>query len=205
MKIAVFFIAPAGRDEVYLRRYVSGSRGKCQGPDGYHNAMMSIGEQATTDAATGDYHPHDDPRWSTTCTCGYQFTDEDEWQLFRQRIYRRADTGSEMTLRSAPVGACWDATWFVDRARDRQPCFNIGDDGRCLVVKTPGGDWMIDSRARNCTMPDDTVHKCWVRHGSPENGTLHVDKQGTTCAAGAGSIQAGSYHGFLHHGHLTEC
>lgn len=59
--------------------------------------------------------------------------------------------------------------------------------------------------ASNCTMPDDKNHKCWVRHGRPEDGTLHVDKNGHTCAAGAGSIVAGNYHGFLHNGHLTPC
>jgi len=64
---------------------------------------------------------------------------------------------------------------------------------------------MIDSRASNCTMPDDNAHRCWVRHGRPEDGTLHVDKNGLTCAAGGGSILAGNYHGFLHHGHLVEC
>jgi len=49
------------------------------------------------------------------------------------------------------------------------------------------------------------VHRCWVRHGRPEDGTLHVDKNGVTCAAGAGSIVAGNFHGFLHGGFLTSC
>lgn len=59
--------------------------------------------------------------------------------------------------------------------------------------------------ARNCTMPDDTTHKCWVRHGRPEDGSLHVDKNGHTCGAGAGSIDTGKWHGFLHNGELVEC
>lgn len=64
---------------------------------------------------------------------------------------------------------------------------------------------MIDGRASNCTMPDDNVHKCWVRHGRPEDGTLHVDKNGNTCAAGAGSIATPNFHGFLHNGDLSAC
>jgi hypothetical protein len=35
---------------------------------------------------------------------------------------------------------------------------------------------------------------------SPKTGRLHVDKNGNTCAAGAGSIITGKWHGFLHNG-----
>ena len=74
--------------------------------------------------------------------------------------------------------------------------------GPQLTVVCPNGhEWNIDSRASNCTMPYDYEHRCWVRHGEPPD--IHVDKQGHTCAAGAGSIQAADYHGFLHHGTLT--
>jgi hypothetical protein len=77
-------------------------------------------------------------------------------------------------------------------------------DHRSLIVKCPDGhEWMIDSRASNCAMPNDNTHHCWVRHGRPEDGTLHVDKSGNTCAAGAGSIETPKWHGFLHNGHLT--
>jgi hypothetical protein len=82
-----------------------------------------------------------------------------------------------------------------------------GPDGRCLVVVCPNGcEWMIDGPASNCTMPQDrgpfsSSHRCWVRHGEPPNIT--VDKAGRTCAAGAGSIQAGDYHGFLRDGAFT--
>lgn len=70
-----------------------------------------------------------------------------------------------------------------------------------LVVVTPDGHWWdIDSRASNCTMKEDKVHRCWVRHGDPPNVT--VDKQGATCNAGAGSIQTPDWHGFLRDGKL---
>lgn len=98
--------------------------------------------------------------------------------------------------------------------------------GPHLFCMLPNGiDWNIDSRAGNCDMPciickvpynkhnssdhkykeAEPNHRCWVRTGNADNGTLHVDKTGYTCSAGAGSIQAGDYHGFLHHGHLNIC
>lgn len=73
-----------------------------------------------------------------------------------------------------------------------------------LQGKNVGNHGYHDARASNCTMPDDKIHKCWVRHGT-FGGELHVDKNGVTCAAVAGSIICGAYHGFLHHGHLMEC
>lgn len=74
--------------------------------------------------------------------------------------------------------------------------------GRHLWAMCPNGQtWDIDSRARNCGLPDDGKHRCWVRHGRPPK--VHVDKEGRTCQAGAGSIVAGDYHGFLHDGAFT--
>lgn len=196
--------------EVGLRRYVSGDV-KCPGPFGYHTATTVIGNFVLV-AAPADSTPsqwregpdgerlvprftwpeHDDPRWPTACECGYVFSDADKWQESWDTLYRRADTGELVTLRNAPPGAMWDATWYPWK----------GPDGRSLVVKCPNGhDWVIDGRATNCTMPDDTEHRCWVRHGEPPDIT--VDKQGNTCAAGAGSIQAGDYHGFLRDGEFT--
>lgn len=90
-----------------------------------------------------------------------------------------------------PDGRCW-ARW--------SNC-----DGRHVMVTLPNGiDWDVDGRANNCTLPDDSEHRCWVRVGDPEHPeTLHVSKDGQTCAAGAGSIACGDYHGFLANGVLT--
>jgi hypothetical protein len=111
------------------------------------------------------------------------------------RIYRRADTGAEVGGEDAlPPGAVYENG------------YQTGPDGRALACVCPDGHhWHIDGRASNCTMKDDKVHRCWVRHGRPEDGTLHVDKNGVTCAAGAGSIATGKWHGFLHKGHLKAC
>jgi hypothetical protein len=133
--------------------------------------------------------------WPAACeACGAAFTEKAVYQLFYDRQYRRQDTGEIVYTRDLPVGAVYEAHW--DNRK--------GPDGRSLCCMTPGGLWMIDHRASNCTMPNDNGHRCWVRHGRPEDGTLHVDKNGHTCAAGAGSIVAGSYHGFLHNGFLTD-
>jgi hypothetical protein len=72
-------------------------------------------------------------------------------------------------------------------------------DGRHLYGVLPNGRWWnIDGRAGNCAQKSDRLHRCWIRHGSPEEGNVHVDKEGLTCEAGAGSIDAG-WHGHLHH------
>lgn len=196
----VFLITLTDRSRLSLRRFAKGTCPLSPGQYSYHDASVPIGE-GPRDTVCGDSHPHNDPRWPTHCGCGRPFYEDDEWQLFARHIYVRSDTGEETTLRDAPIGAVWDATWMAESRT--YPNFFIGEDGRCLTVKTPGGDWIIDSRASNCTMPEDNTHKCWIRHGKPEDGTLHVDKNGHTCAAGAGSIMCGNYHGFLHNGQLT--
>lgn len=115
---------------------------------------------------------------------------------------RRMDTG-EIRTRIAEFGpgAMWDAWWYRP-AKPGGYFLAPLPDGLSLCVTLPNGhDWYIDGRASNCTLPDDNEHHCWVRHGTPPNVT--VDKNGRTCAAGAGSILAGSYHGFLQNGELT--
>lgn len=121
-----------------------------------------------------------------------------EGETVHDSIWRRTDTGEEMLLHRFPAGAMWFAPWYSDLGSD----FNA-PDGTSLIVKTPGGDWMVDSRASNCTMKDDKIHKCWVRHGQAPDIT--VDKNGVTCSAGAGSVIRGNYHGFLRGGFLVDC
>lgn len=197
---------------VGLRRYSHGVDGfDCA--HGYHQALVYTGRAPATWretdhgrvlTATPDT-PLDDPRWPTHCErCGaYEFTDADRWQDWQELLYRRADTGEMRVLHtdapapfapSAEPGACWNAWWMN---------FNLGPDGLCLMVRCPNGrDWMVDSEASNCTRKGEP-HQCWVRHGDPRTCSVTVDKDGDTCSAGAGSIQAGDYHGFLRDGVLT--
>jgi len=193
MSVKAFLIEQTGDANVYLRRYSS---------EPYHNGQTLIGVAPVTVDEKGHWHveverkempPRDDPRWPTVADDGYVFQDSDAWQVFTDRLYRRVDNGEVVTLRDAPEGAIWRAEWYEDVPQWR------GADGRSYVAVCPGGGvWMIDSRASNCTLPDDNVHKCWVRHGEAPNFT--VDKNGATCAAGAGSIQTSNWHGFLRNG-----
>jgi hypothetical protein len=77
-------------------------------------------------------------------------------------------------------------------------------DGKHLNVICPNGMlWDLMSRCSNCGSPQDTEHRCWVAHISPE-GIVHVDKNGHTCSAGGGSIDFGpTYHGFMHNGEFN--
>ena len=75
--------------------------------------------------------------------------------------------------------------------------------GRHLHVVLPNGHrWDVDHRAANCTLPEDGVHRCWVRQG--EVPRITVDKDGVTCGAGGASVKSGEYHGYLVDGVLTE-
>lgn len=80
-----------------------------------------------------------------------------------------------------PAGAVWDIGKFGN--------YQKGPDGRSLVVMTPQGEWFIDGKSYTCTRKDDHEHRCWVRHGSPEEGNFCINKKGNTCESGAGSIR----------------
>lgn len=199
-KIPIVWFERTDEALFYLRRFrafdTSAEERKCSDPHGYCNAMVLF-DRAKRYAPPAK-PSHADQCWPTVCQgCGRAFGDDDEYQVFSDAIYRDA-SGRELPLRELPAGAVYNASWYP---HDMQ-----GPDGRSLMVVLPGGlTWCIDGEASNCTRRNDHTHKCWVRHGRPEDGTLHVDKRGNTCSAGAGSISVPGYHGFLHHGHLVQC
>lgn len=123
------------------------------------------------------------------------------------KLWKRAGTGEVKELRDFGPGAMWFATWMDQEAKgpEGQTRYGWNWDNQFtppLIVRLPGGcDWDVDSRASNCTMKEDRLHRCWIRHGEPPNVT--VDKRGLTCGAGAGSILTDNYHGFLQNGVLT--
>ena len=194
-----------------LRRY--SQRQLADGWDcaaGYHQALVWIGRGTAERSEDGYLRAgpevsHDDPNWPTKCvSCDYLFKPEDHWQEWTEQVWIRTDTGEERILRDLPnspvptaePGASWNADWMPSNWR--------GADGIALMVRLPDmHDWHVDSRASNCTMPDDNVHKCWVRHGDPRECAVTVDKNGVTCQAGAGSIDSGTWHGFLQAGQLV--
>jgi hypothetical protein len=141
-----------------------------------------------------------DPRWPTKCdNCGKEFTANYTKQVFVDQIMA-APSGEQKRLREwqKVPGAMWNQSWLNEFQQHRGP------DGLSLCVVCPDGDhWSMDGPASNCTMPNDKVHKCWVRHGPLD--CLTVDKTGFTCQAGAGSILTRSWHGFLRNGWFTGC
>lgn len=219
MRIPVFFLEPTDFVRVELRRFTFSADRACVASEWGCDASVRIHEGAARAAWIEDNPERgtwrsrdemvapDDPRWPSRCDqCGIEFGDDGTCQVVPHPLFTGAPDGQLYTLREAPVGAMWDATWF-----DRAPAYT-GPDGIALVVRTPGGEWMVDSEASNCTRPGDRSHKCWIRHGDPRDPQgrrtgqpLHVDKAGDTCSAGAGSIICGTYHGFLHGGHLVNC
>ena len=132
---------------------------------------------------TGHSIPHDDPRWPTTCACGFVFRPEDAHQENRTRLYKRSDNGELTTLGDAPVGALYDSGSFKD-----VDVYQRNGDGMSLVCKTPAGEWRMDGPASNGpgwtrtgTPPDINVTPsigignpmrmhCWLR-----NGWLEID------------------------------
>lgn len=221
MPFKVFWLEPTEMERVWLRRYRSSKHASpgCPLPFGYHNKSTLLKDRADglveylDDEKDPDRPSDDSPYWPTHCDCGYAFQEEDPRQVFNMRLYRGAPDGQLYTLHDAPPGAMWDATWAHTYP------WMVGPDGISLHVKLPNGhDWNVDCEASNCTksqwapVPGEPntrkwqgrTHYCWVRHGDPRAGIVHVDKGGTTCAAGAGSIMSGNYHGFLHNSYLTD-
>ncbi len=208
-RIRCFLLEPTERVRVKLRRYASSEKaGPCPdypGKYSYHTISVPYQEEPVErdtkgyiTNGVGPTLPHDDARWPKECACGYTFREEDEWQHFSEQVYRRADTSEELTLRDAPAGAMWHAPWL--------DTMYVPQGEHNLMVKTPGGEWAVDSQANNCTMKDDykqELHHCWVRTGTPPDVTAGK-LGGATCSAGAGSIQCGSYHGFLRSGYLED-
>lgn len=122
---------------------------------------------------------------------------------------RRIDTGEivatdvwGLSMCRVPGAMFW---WDIhdQQADDQVAGAHFFASGPQLTVILPDfHPWSIDARANNCTMPADFEHRCWIRHGEPP--AITVDKDGLTCAAGAGSIQTGSWHGYLRAGMLVE-
>lgn len=227
MRVKTFFLTPVPLRRIALRRYRSTHiltpdgeslrNSSCPLPWGYHDestVVVDAEPQVENDHDALAARFADDPRWPTHCACGYAFQADDTKQVFDRQLHSGAPDGKLYTLQDAPVGAMWDAEWM--RHGDTADGPWTGPDGMTLVVKTPGGDWVVDSECSNCTRTQYTqvdertrrwtgrTHYCWVRTGDPRTGVVHVSKDGNTCAAGAGSIGIGGFHGFLHHGELYD-
>lgn len=193
MKQAVmcFFLDPTDDVSLWLRRYVSSendTNNRCPTSGlGYHNASVEIGREYAPrpdNRPQGDTHRHDDLRWPQRCSCGYEFKDNDEWQIHRPRLYRRRDTRETMTKDQAPAGAMWDSWW-----NQNDDHYRMGEDGMILEVKLPNGTiWTIDGPAT----PNGKIEPCpWSRTGQVPLVTVHP------------SINTPTWHGWLRNGILS--
>jgi hypothetical protein len=213
MSVRVFWLEPTNRVKVWLRVYASEPYREL-GEATVHEDAPARSWLRKVKRGERSYHstrsekiPADHPLWPHPAGEGINR------QVWAERLYAGSPDGRLYTLRDAPIGAMWDADWLHGIGGAY-----VGPDGISLHVRTPGGDWCVDGQASNCTRTQDVdvegepgvkrfvrSHYCWVRHGDPRSGEVHVDKNGETCAAGAGSIVIGSYHGFLHNSHLVPC
>lgn len=173
------------------------------GKPGYHNAHAPLLDSAVVAdwSLGGKVEDFPAERWPAKCDhCTAVAPADATRQVFHDRLY---DTPSG----KPEPGDVYFTTYEHDGAHGRAWCGWENCAGPHLHVVLPNRTgWDVDSRASNCTMPTDRTHRCWVRRGDPSKGEpVHVDKGGHTCAAGAGSIDAGGWHGFLHHGELRSC
>lgn len=182
MDTVCFWLEPTDRVRRHLRRY-AGSQGRpgegtcAVSEQGLHQTWVRIedadavwrepdqaagGRKSLKNDEVGDFIG--DKRWPTACRCGYKFRDDDLRQVVTDLIYRRADTGEEMTLRDAPPGALWDAWWL--RGERVGAAQYGGPDGRVITVKTPAGPWVVDGP------PMDQPEQQWIRTGQPPKITV---------------------------------
>ena len=184
--IECFFLRPAAFAQETLRRFSLSNDSSACPITGYHTCSVDINvvpfELSDLDGKPGEGIDHDDPRWPTSCACGYQFEPEDQWQHQLTRLYWRSDhLAMRTTLQKAPVGSMYYADWYDWK----------GPDNHCLVVSTPGGPWVVDGPSSN---GNGTKGNPWTRTGEvprvTANPSIHFP---------------GQYHGWLRNGVLEEC
>lgn len=223
--IRCFSVVPTGDGYTSITVWEDSPEGKpCVGGFDYHRSEYIVERYPL--GPHGEYpegYPTEDEKRAKTpkyCfRCGnFEFSEERRSQSSwgKGRTWENQMTGERAdNLNAFGPGAMWYLTWYEIRDKDTNthlgyshPGFEKTFDHPALCVRTPGGEWVIDSRASNCGNPSDNDHKCWPRHG--EAPLVTVDKSfGITCGTGGGSIVAGSgehqYHGFLRDGFLIKC
>jgi hypothetical protein len=167
MPIQTFWTEATGRMVLGLRRFTFSDRpnpgdGRCPSYGFGHNSKTMIGEAPERRNERGNresvshHHYRGDSRWPLTCEhcSSYSFTDDDQWQVWTEAIYRSMD-GREWPQRDLPPGALYDAWWLPDSYK--------GADGIHLAVTLPtrNSPWFADGPA--------TGGGRWTRTGDPRN------------------------------------
>lgn len=188
-KYKIFFIENTKTSGQWLRRYSVDSGGACPlmpGKYSYHDIMLRIEDSPDPSSAGDDRWPRTDPRWPKNCKCGFQFRDEDNWQLFRLTLYRAAD-GRLLTIHSNPdcIPAPPGAAWYMDDWPEWEHR-KKGPDGHSIMIMTPAGSWSPDEPSwgpggagagwtRTGTVPDTLDVKPSIRIGDPTRYHGHVN------------------------------
>jgi hypothetical protein len=142
---------------------------------------VDIGEVTDPADAHGDNWPHDDPRWPANCECGYQFTDDDQWQRNDNEIFVLPD-GTEFAFigsfgKAAPPGAMIRAAWYDEFTEQPGESWIVAlpDGGEWITTQkaTGGGYWEVSGTAPMITVSPSIFHNAphgW--HGFIRNGEL---------------------------------
>ena len=188
-----------------LRRYHSGEDLPCTGSHSFHNAQVRIGllfPWVSPRVGGTQEHSHEDPRWPTHCSCGYQFTDKDSWQYKLDRIFTRDDHSGEFTLFDLPIGAIIEVPWMLEgylppTAADIAAGKRLG-----LLSVHYWRDWYTKRVPLTVQCPGRVAG--WCVDQKSNNG----DGWGVTGTAplltASPSIRMADYHGFLRDGVLTD-
>ncbi len=171
------------------------------GSRGCHNAEIPIARSAKGRDFDlgGSVADHALELWPTRCDhCPAVRPEIEGSGGFTRQIFHRTTYGTASEL--PEPGDLFFSSWEHDDGREGW-CEWANCSGPHLHAILPNGrEWHVDGRANNCAKKEDRLHRCWVRHGRPEDGSIHVDKGGNTCEAGAGSIAAPGWHGYLDNG-----
>ncbi len=218
-----------GRRYAYLNDCPT-SRGRRGGEfRGSHNAYVPLSMRSIGDwDGFGKVEDYADERWPTSCSdCGEPVPAEHWGDTYPPSPEIPVGTEGIYLVRQVFTVRGYDTPSHLPEPGDifwRECTFRDADGGKCsewdncsgqhLVVICPNGhEWDTDSRASNCggsgsgeareKWRRDRTHRCWVREGSPEDGTITIGKKGHTCPAGAGSILIAGYHGMLQRGRFN--
>jgi hypothetical protein len=192
--IECLFFARTEQIKRTLRRWTFGDgehpHDKCEASGyGYHNAHSPFDVRVAVRLPNGCFPvqlgpARTDPRWPQRCACGYQFQDDDEWQVFVEWLYRHPQTGALVIESEFPLGAMWWVDHYPASFDSKLHAERGG--GPHLFVKTPGGPWDIDAKSSN--------GDGWTRTGTPPHITAHPS-----------ILIEGRYHGWLKDGVLSPC
>ena len=192
--------SPGGHPKVEYIPACPNSYGK--GSPGIHNAYTPLGDKlgATAFKVFGNEPDYPEEKWPTACAhCGAPVPTGAGPKAIGEvgtRLVRHVDVDR---LYDSPSGEPEPGDIYKVTHEPGECHYWDNCDGTHLHAILPNGDhWDIDSRANTCARKEDRTHRCWVKTGSVEAGTLGVGKIGPpTCPAGAGSITVPGWHGFL--------